>query len=322
MSHERVVRYSPEKYTSFPSFSAPLKPHPTNKHTAFESQIPGLLQRNGQFPWNQGEVIYSDADGCLLICETLLSEGIIPFLIKFHNWIRKSVSSTLITRFHQRFLGHRFPMFLISYHGYALVITVLSNQELHFCGLQSIVGTNLRKALRINLVCLFLILFSCEGKNYRYRETVGRRREMNRHMLVYYQTFASCLPSEQTFRMQFKLQRHFPLRWLSLGDHFHHCLPLSIMLITAQPNYLFTCLSSPVPQPGCDVPECVCVCVLVTQSCPTLCNPVNYSPPGYSVLEILQARIVEWVAISFSRESFQLRDRTGVSCIAGRVFTV
>lgn len=90
-------------------------------------------------------------------------------------------------------------MFLISYHGYALVITVLSNQELHFCGLQSIVGTNLRKALRINLVCLFLILFSCEGKNYRYRETVGRRRETNRHMLVYYQTFASRLPSEQTF---------------------------------------------------------------------------------------------------------------------------
>ena len=66
MSHERVVRYSPEKYTSFPSFSAPLKPHPTNKHTAFESQIPGLLQRNGQFPWNQGAVIYSDADGCFV----------------------------------------------------------------------------------------------------------------------------------------------------------------------------------------------------------------------------------------------------------------
>lgn len=180
MSHERVVRYSPEKYTSFPSFSAPLKPHPTNKHTAFESQIPGLLQRNGQFLWNLGEVIYSDADGCLLICEPLLfSEGIIPFLIKFHNWIHKSVSSTQITLFHQWFLGHRFPMFLISYHGYALVITVLSNQELHFCGLQSIVRTNLRRALRINRVCLFLILLSCEWKNYRYRETVGRRRETN-----------------------------------------------------------------------------------------------------------------------------------------------
>ena len=43
--------------------------------------------------------------------------------------------------------------------------------------------------------------------------------------------------------------------------------------------------------------------VLVTQSCPTLCNPKNCSPPGSSVHGILQARILEWVAISFSRGS-------------------
>ena len=43
--------------------------------------------------------------------------------------------------------------------------------------------------------------------------------------------------------------------------------------------------------------------VLVTQSCPTLCNPVDCSLPGSSVCEILQARILEWVAISFSRGS-------------------
>ena len=36
------------------------------------------------------------------------------------------------------------------------------------------------------------------------------------------------------------------------------------------------------------------------QSCPTLCNPINGSPPGSSVPGILQARILEWVAISFS----------------------
>ena len=36
------------------------------------------------------------------------------------------------------------------------------------------------------------------------------------------------------------------------------------------------------------------------QSCPTLCDPIDSSPPGFSVPEILQARIVEWVAISFS----------------------
>ena len=37
--------------------------------------------------------------------------------------------------------------------------------------------------------------------------------------------------------------------------------------------------------------------------CPTLCNPVDYNPPGSSVHGILQARILEWVAISFSRGS-------------------
>ena len=43
-------------------------------------------------------------------------------------------------------------------------------------------------------------------------------------------------------------------------------------------------------------------CVLVTQSCLTLCDPMNYSPPGSSVHEILQARILQWAAIFFSKE--------------------
>ena len=46
-----------------------------------------------------------------------------------------------------------------------------------------------------------------------------------------------------------------------------------------------------------------CVCVLVTQLCPTLCNPIDCSPPGSSVHGILQARILEWVTIPFSRGS-------------------
>ena len=61
---------------------------------------------------------------------------------------------------------------------------------------------------------------------------------------------------------------------------------------------------------------------LVTQSCLTLCDPMDCSPPGSSVHEILQARIMEWVAISFSRGSSQPRHRTRVSCIAGRLFTI
>ena len=60
----------------------------------------------------------------------------------------------------------------------------------------------------------------------------------------------------------------------------------------------------------------------VAQSCPTLCNPMDCSPPGSSVHGILQARIMEWVAISFSRGLSQPRDQTQVSCIAGRRFTI
>ena len=62
--------------------------------------------------------------------------------------------------------------------------------------------------------------------------------------------------------------------------------------------------------------------VLVTQSCLTLCDPMDCSPPGSSVHGILQARILEWVAIPFSRGSSQPRDGTQVSCIAGRFFTI
>ena len=44
--------------------------------------------------------------------------------------------------------------------------------------------------------------------------------------------------------------------------------------------------------------------VLVIQLCPTLCDPMDFSPPGSFVYGILQARILEWVAMSFSRGSF------------------
>ena len=59
---------------------------------------------------------------------------------------------------------------------------------------------------------------------------------------------------------------------------------------------------------------------LVTQSCPTLCDPMDSSLPG-SVHGISQAGILEWVAISFSRESSWPRDGTQASCIADGFFT-
>ena len=62
-------------------------------------------------------------------------------------------------------------------------------------------------------------------------------------------------------------------------------------------------------------------CVLVAPSCLTLCDPMDYRLPGSSVHGILQVRILEWVAIPFSRGSLQPRDRTKVSRIAGRFLT-
>ena len=58
----------------------------------------------------------------------------------------------------------------------------------------------------------------------------------------------------------------------------------------------------------------VCVCWVV-QSCLTLCDPLDCSPPGSSVQGIFQARILEWVAISSSRGSFWSRNQTCFSCI-------
>ena len=63
------------------------------------------------------------------------------------------------------------------------------------------------------------------------------------------------------------------------------------------------------------------VCAKLIQSCQTLCNPMDCSPPGSSVYGILQAGILEWVAISSSRRSPWLRDQTCISYIAGRFFT-
>ena len=71
---------------------------------------------------------------------------------------------------------------------------------------------------------------------------------------------------------------------------------------------------------------CVCVSVCVyaksLQLCPTLCDSMEYRPPGSSVHGVLQARILEWVAFASSRGSSQPTDQTQVSCIAGGFLTI
>ena len=66
------------------------------------------------------------------------------------------------------------------------------------------------------------------------------------------------------------------------------------------------------------------VCTKSLQLCPTLCDPVGCSPPGSSVHEILQARILEWVVMPFSRGSSPPRDQTHVCYVPSidrQVFT-
>ena len=86
-------------------------------------------------------------------------------------------------------------------------------------------------------------------------------------------------------KSSFCLYAQFLWTWLSLrpsGPQLHFC-----------------------PYPLHPVPACCCC--LASKLCPTLCNPVDCSLPGSSVHGIFQARILEWVAISFSRGSFQPR---------------
>ena len=63
-------------------------------------------------------------------------------------------------------------------------------------------------------------------------------------------------------------------------------------------------------------PVIMCVCAKSLQSCPTFCDPMDCSPPGSCVHWILQARILDWVAMLFSRGSSQPRDQTHVSYVS------
>ena len=62
-----------------------------------------------------------------------------------------------------------------------------------------------------------------------------------------------------------------------------------------------------------------CYSCLVTQLCPTLCHPVDHSPPGSSIHGISQERTLEWAVISFFRGSSQPKDQTCISCIGRQV---
>ena len=124
------------------------------------------------------------------------------------------------------------------------------------------------------------------------------------------------------------LQYNYKIKhlWILLFVSCYMYLFLDIFVICLQGvNVCFLCFvkeQENLNYPSSCVCVCVCVCILVAQSCPTVCDSMDCSPPGSPVHGILQARILEWVAISFCKWSSWPRDITKVSLIAGRFFTI
>ena len=86
-----------------------------------------------------------------------------------------------------------------------------------------------------------------------------------------------------------------------------------LVLIRVDSHQLINKLLSPLSTHEC------CCCCLVAKSCLSLCDPIDHSPPGSSVRGTSRARTLEWVAISSSRGSSQIRDRTHISFIGRQV---
>ena len=110
-----------------------------------------------------------------------------------------------------------------------------------------------------------------------------------------------------TFKLSFSVRIHKKRPWMGnlnlWGSSFNGKNKIKMFFTFAEANYYYYFFE-------------------VAQSCPTLCNPVDCSLPSSSVHGIFQARILEWVAIFFSRRSSWPKDWTLVSHIVGRRFTV
>ena len=107
--------------------------------------------------------------------------------------------------------------------------------------------------------------------------------------------------------------------WLSLSLYNNKISIKKYM--TRMPSRLCL-LNNPCQQICVVIMGSACMHVKSLQPCLILCNPLDYNLPGSSVHGILQARILEWGAIPFSKGSSQPRNRTRVSCIVGTFFTI
>ena len=110
-----------------------------------------------------------------------------------------------------------------------------------------------------------------------------------------------------TFKLSFSVRIHKKRPWVGnlnlWGSSFNGKNKIKMFFTFAEANYYYYIFE-------------------VAQSCLTLCDPMDCSPPGSSVHGIFQARVLEWGDIFFSRRSSRPRDWTLVSCTVGRRFTV
>ena len=114
-----------------------------------------------------------------------------------------------------------------------------------------------------------------------------------------------------------KSRSHSKFSSLSLISHFQSINKPCLILHSVSWILPLLCHHHLFPDSYFCVRVCVCARALKSlQSCPTLCNPMDYSPPGSSDHGIVQARIPEWVAMPSSRESSQPTDLTPVSYVS------
>ena len=92
------------------------------------------------------------------------------------------------------------------------------------------------------------------------------------------------------------------------------CLRAHVQALCAMCSWAGSSFCIRLQAPGQSVRACLCDKSL--QSCPTLCDPRGFGPPGSSIRGILQARILEWIALSSSRGSSRPRDQNFVSCVS------
>ena len=121
--------------------------------------------------------------------------------------------------------------------------------------------------------------------------------------------------------------------WVSLGLGIHYpvfmckhiCMCGYVPIFHLLNKTFYDSLEAQVPgQPLGMRLMLLCLCSLSIRLCPTLCDPMDWSPLGSSVHGIFPTRILEWVVIFFTRGSSQPRDRACVFCVchnAGRFFT-